>query len=48
MFHKNMADWGLHNGKIFFTILSLIFNKKKIFLPLSPRYIVLKNHKESK
>jgi len=36
MFHKNMADWGLHNGEIFFTILSLIFGKLKNFLPLSP------------
>jgi len=33
MFHKNMADWGLHNGKIIFTILSLIFSKQKFFYP---------------
>jgi len=36
MFYKNMADWGLHNGEIFFTILSLIFGKQKNLLPLSP------------
>jgi len=46
MFHKNMADWGLHNGEIFFTILSLIFGKKKIYYPFN--LYCIKNHKESK
>jgi hypothetical protein len=36
---KNMADWGLHSGDVFFYNFCLIFSKKK-FLPL--KSIVLK------
>jgi len=30
---KNMADWGLHSGDVFFYNFCLIFSKKKVFTP---------------
>jgi hypothetical protein len=30
---KNMADWGLHSGEVFFTIFVSYLAKKKVFTP---------------